>query len=240
MLFCDLDGTIIDEEGYIKRKIFLLLNFIDDKKYIITGRSVNSFFTIRNYDEICSMFEPIILCYNGNAAWDRINNNIVSINYIDASTMVSSLQKLNIDFVIDTGKNIWASSPKSRIKFATFNKIERNKVNYIIDGSLNQEHIYVIHVYCDKIDLRKVKAVCNECEFNFDFWPNSLIVYPSFTTKVNGVKYIKNNTEQKKNRIIVLGNDKNDIEIIKYSDLGIAVCPTDSEVALAADIVIDI
>lgn len=237
IVFCDLDGTLIDEDENRIAKVYCYLIENYTMRYIITGRSKTSLSSIMDLNNLLKDFETNIICYNGNALWDWKSDRLMKINYIDKSyAIVNELIKKGIEFVVDFGDEIYSSTKGSALRYSIYNKVPRNSI--IIGVNEYKIHALIFHIYCKSEKLEVVKKIFKNEEIRYEYWPLYLIVYPRNTDKANGIKYILNKYENIDCKITTLGNDYNDIGMTCFADCGIAVSNSPLELKEKADIIL--
>jgi len=252
LIVFDLDGTLLREDGSITSRTVEYINKLKKNQFdviIATGRS---------YYHAKKLIEPlkqdmIILSNNGSIARHTSNDEIIFANYLD--------RHKTIDVIKEAKKKILSPIlhvDKYENGYDLLIEEESESKNYSGYVSNKEGRYRRIEFENDRLD--KVLAVCFAGDFyeleNFRSkikkkYPG---IYNSFTSKnlrVRGLlefldlkgckwegvlRYAKSKGIEKE-QIISLGDDNNDIELIKKSAIGIAMKNGTNEIKLAADLV---
>ena len=94
----------------------------------------------------------------------------------------------------------------------------------------------------DGIGINELRnKIQNESNFSVvsSMFPNSFEVMPCGTSKGNGVKVLADKYNIPPEEIICVGDSENDISMIQYAGLGIAMGNATEEVKMAADYITD-
>lgn len=224
IVFSDLDGTLLDEEGIIKYEMLKYIKTMAVDRYAVTGRSKLSLLNIKDYDQLAEFFSAPMLCYNGNALWNQDCMRLeIRKGILAAKSLTDQLIEHKIDFVVDVGDKIYATSSSSALRYSIFNEIPRKLIRIGLEDICINTIALLFHLYCGQNELPFIQNLFGENEVRYDFWPMYLVIYPSGTDKINGIRFLLENRSDLKTKIITLGNDDNDIEMTKFADMGIAV-----------------
>ncbi len=246
----DLDGTLLRDNKEISTKT---VEYISELKknnievVIATGRS---------YYHGKKLIEPlkedmIILSNNGSIARHTSNDEVIFANYLSrdkAKKIICESLKSNLNPILHINK---------------FNHgydlvIEKNPNNMGYHGYMEKENIRYKKINFDNLKYENILSICIAGEFDEleNFRTNIINKYPdtynSFTSrnlkirallefldlkgcKWEGIKRYAKSKNITREEIISIGDDNNDIELIKKSGLGIAMKNGTSEIKSIAD-----
>ena len=206
----DLDGTLLNDNKEITpytMKILKKCKKLGCKIMINTSRSYIR--TLKYSKQINSDF---VSCFNGNYLYGRdiyINNSfdnkiIKSINDI--------ISKNDIGVIIETLEGSYRNK-KNEYKFIETNYIEFDKIKL--------DNIYKIFVF--SADIKYFDTIINDYDLKVEYDTINKVyrLLPNGSDKVNSLNYISN--MYKDYKTISFGDDVSDYNMIKDSDIGIAM-----------------
>lgn len=240
ILFCDLDGTILDAEGKIQPNVLQYMKKMSNICYVATGRSQNSLLCVPDYERLVSIFEAQMICYNGNALWNTSNRCLQVLNSIqNVGIKVEKLVEEKIEFAIDLGGVIYSTSKGSALRYSLYNMVPRKFIRIGVNEIKSEAQGLLLHIYCDSRERVFVEKLFSNTEIRYEYWPKYLIVYPAHTDKVNAIRYIKKLYYYSEQKIATLGNSDNDIGMTQFADYGIAVSESTNGLKKIADAILD-
>lgn len=238
-LVSDLDGTLLSDDGTISNKNIEAIEYFrknGGKFTVATGRTVDRTFFLNDYLKldlpgIFSNGATIATLSNKDVIWEKNIDDCVK-------KVVYDFHKKHEDYgmIIFSGKNDYFINPDiyKSIKgdFSGFNpsfsKVEDIKTPYykvviisknnIIDY-LNKEYTK----YLDKIYFTKSNTYFYE-------------IMDRSVCKGNAIDKLKEVCNIKKDKIIAVGDNINDIDMIEHSDIGVAVLNGCDELIKKSDI----
>lgn len=215
----DLDGTLLNSNTIVPKSTMEYLEVLKNKGEIIvinTGRAIHSALEVTNG----AHFANYIISDTGAIIYDVVNKSILKKNCID----------------IETGKNIFEIAKDNSEKFRIFTsqgeyeyRIDYEQYNEVIKQSTdiyhisfdskNQEFIQKFEMENkDKFENLKIFAMVDS--FGTEKW---IEVISKEAGKLNGLRYIQNMLKFDRSNIIAFGDAINDIEVISYVGIGVAM-----------------
>ena len=245
MLVLDIDGTIMSADLKISDKIkeylkILIKNGI--KVVIATGRMYSSAIKITKELEI----QTPLICYQGSLIKDTKTNEIiyeVPLEECIAREVIKELRKENVfiniyindELIVETETQYIQDYSKSKkvsykvvddfdlLEFKKLNKIlaidyDANKIDELIKKLKNKfkEELYVV---------KSTPYYCEICNIK--------------ATKGNAVKYLANKWSIKKEEIMAIGDQDNDIEMLLAAGVKVAVANATEGLKNVADYITD-
>lgn len=251
----DLDGTIVSDNDYIHKSNLEAINMMNNKKInfaICTGKSYSvskelcnkcnadygifnngsQIYNLKTGDKIYSnilLYDDIKTSFNiakkYNLHVHAYSDNCLiteKLEYLDLRNF--KLQKLpGFSFIVT--ENVLEYIEKNNLQIQQFVISSLNSLHTIKNEILNNTDLSVSHI--SKLGKFKDKILNKEYEY--------ISIMPSNTSKSNAIniltKYLSINTQD----TIAIGDNINDIDMIKSSGIGIAVANAYNEVKDIAD-----
>lgn len=251
----DLDGTIVSDNDYIHKSNLEAINMMNNKEIssaICTGKSYSvskelcnkckadygifnngsQIYNLKTGDKIYSnilLYDDIKTCFNiakkYNLHVHAYSDNCLiteKLEYLDLRNF--KLQKLpGFSFIVT--ENVLEYIEKNNLQIQQFVISSLNSLHTIKDEILNNTKLSISHI--SKLGKFKDKILNKEYEY--------ISIMPSNTSKSNAIniltQYLSINTQD----TIAIGDNINDIDMIKSSGIGIAVANAYNEVKDIAD-----
>lgn len=246
MVVFDLDGTILDNDLKVSNNLVKVCNELKKKNPIViaTGRSVSDaiqYYRVLNLD-------TYLICYNGAFIWHPLTNNIYKNFYIDyweeiLRFLVHNRKKLSIENIVVSQKENTYLLNRYNDYLMDIMVDENLPYDFICErdmaeiGNIHRIVLLVEPKYRENIE-ELIKE--NFSAIDVFSWKGRNDIIDISLPNMNKWEAIKevaqfNNVENKK--IIVFGDARNDIEMIKAADIGIAVKNASGDVQKVADYV---
>lgn len=219
LIITDLDGTLLRDSKYISDYTKNVLNICKEKNILIgiaTARSKKS------AQEFINIIKPDIAILNSGATI-IYNNEVIYNEMMDVNTTKT---------IINMCKKY--TNNKGKILVETD---EENFINYEIDKR-KRKYIKAIYNDFNNFDYPSYKIIA---ELKDDDWSKEIVynldnctthnykneIMRRFTkkeiNKLNAIKYLEKHLNITSNEILAFGNDYNDLEMLKYCGIGVAV-----------------
>ncbi|MGL4662932.1 MAG: HAD family hydrolase [Culicoidibacterales bacterium] len=250
LIITDLDGTALESNsniGMLTRYYMLKAQQEGHIISIATGRSANSSLKFYHELNIQTHFSNL----NGNYIWNPRNHNDPKIFHPFKSNPVLDLlnSPLNdhIEAVLFETKdgtildreneyliNIWNVESKGLFQ----PKIEMPSTHTI------DEETAMVAIYCQREHTETIfnflaqyfSSTFTARQWAHDFANTSVIeVYNPMISKVEGVEFLAHKYNISKDRIMCFGDQTNDLEMIEYAGLGVAMKNANPELLKIAD-----
>lgn len=249
----DLDGTLLNDRSEISEKDIDTIERLKENGYKVLFASGRRYYSVK---KVLSSIkgEKTIIANNGNIIRRTKNDQTVYSNYLSYSHVKPAISdgkkmglhpvihidgfKKNIDMVIELDKDAEEYHAyldgKSRIKkldrFSLMPKMKILSVVYLGNRQeLKKFADYINETYENAyktylmINVESADALLEICSFDVSKWTSIL-------------RYAKN-YDIKSEDIVVIGDDNNDVEMIKNAGLGIAMKNGTEEVRKVADVI---
>ncbi len=244
LLITDLDGTLLPSSKVLSQSdINSIKKFTQQggKFSIATGRPIQS---VSQYFDELDITTPIIL-YNGSMIYDSIINKVVWQKCLPNMARAVVKSVLNV-FPSASAEILTADG----IFSLQINDIERRHIEIsrtnpkectldeVPDGwlkflfALEPELIPELKNFLDGLNFNEAEYV-QSCRHFYE-------VLPKGTSKGTALRKLRLLCEFENYTIVAVGDYNNDIEMIKYADIGIATENALPAVKNAADIVLDV
>lgn len=223
LITIDLDGTLKNSDGNITNNTKNILNKLKKNNYIVicTGRpryhtkNINIELELSNY----------IISSNGSEIFDVKKNEIIYSKYIEKKLLKqiyndSKKEKIRTIFVIDDIEYVTQYTTNDSQILIDENNIDRifeNNVKQIMFIGNDSELLYKFKKFMEKrYDLSFIDS-----SFQKDYsW---FCVNAKGCNKGNAMKFLVDYLELNKDNTIAIGNDNNDISMIEFAKIGVAV-----------------
>ncbi len=249
----DLDGTLLDKNARLSKYSAEIISGLIKKGMLFsvaTARSQSSVSILRNLD----INIPCIQL-NGVLMYDFINKKYIDCTPMDTGTAdrIINILKLfdRMSFVYkfdeDCGINVEFEKLQNEVErnffnarkdqdYKSFRQVESIKANEndrIIYFTMVDEYERLKPIYEEIKKLPKAKPTLYSDNYSDLYF---LEVFSADATKAAGVLKLKNML--KADKVVAFGDNLNDIDMLKVSDVGIAVEDCVEEVKNYADIII--
>ncbi len=246
LIATDLDGTLVtDDKNLTDRTIENVKNALKKNVKIMIS-SARAFYRLERYiDELDLRKEnQYTICFNGAMIVENITGEVLYSKNLDkqeVNELISLGKQLNVPImlysknahcaeeipeVIQKNKN----SKGMNLKIENFNKIDFDK---------EENYIYKI-VFMDKpekiIEVRKniPKEIIEKYEVTSSV-PEYIEFVKKGIKKSEAIKFIMNKCKIKQEEVIAIGDGENDVEMLRFAGLGVAMDNADNYVKENAD-----
>lgn len=245
----DMDGTLLNSKGAVSDRTRQAIYDASKRGvYVVlaTGRILKSAI---NHSLELNLNKPIISS-NGAVIVDEKKNIIYEIPMkMDAVEKVVKLgQSENIYFHFYNEDSFYANTYIEEV--LNFYNTEESKkngreikvnifkdVNEITDNGINVYKFLFIDDDRNKLDILKEKLIGVEDISVCSSWGNNLEVMDNRVSKGNGLKYLCNKLNISSENVIAIGDNENDISMIEYAGLGVAMGNGVEKAKLVADLI---
>ena len=255
MVCIDMDGTLLGKRRKISEKSKGVIKKAHEKGVeivVTTGRIYNN---AAYFSHILGVKSPVIAA-NGAIVIEKKNNNIIYEGYIpseDCLEVVEILNRHKVSFQFYTTDTIYCSNLISKIGTELFMTkqigYEMLKIKYILVDKIekwkeilenNQGKItkcIALSPKSKKIeDIKKSLKKLKNITF-YGSGKKSVEINYKEVSKGNAVKVLGEYYGISSDEIMCIGDNENDISMIKYAGLGVAMANAISEVKEVADYV---
>lgn len=241
MVCIDMDGTLLGKRRRISKEDKRVIKEIHDRGVeivVTTGRIYNN---AAYYSHILGVKSPVIAA-NGAIVRNKDDNKIIyenPINTNDCIKLIELLYKMKMFFHFYTLDGIYCSDNLTKVatKIYMTKQIgyENLKINYFVINDLKKwEEIFeknkgkitkCIAFSIDPKKIQKVKEMLNGFS-NIVYYGSgsrSVEINNRGVSKGNAVKALADYYGFKREEIVCIGDNENDISMIKYAGVGVAM-----------------
>ena len=232
-----MDGTLLNSNGLVSERNKRALKKLEENKVhvaIATGRIYTSAMIYAKYLDIIT---PIIAC-NGAIVKDLHDNSIIYESHIETEDCfkVFDLCKENkLYFHFYTENTFYTEKMAfSSLKYFEWNKTmkEEEQINiqiihdpYELVSHFN-EKVYKIQINSDDMELlentRKSLERIETLEISKS-WHNNVEIMRNGVNKGNAVMHLAKSLGVKQEEVVCIGDNENDIGMLTYAGLGVAM-----------------
>ncbi|MEJ8554103.1 Cof-type HAD-IIB family hydrolase [Tepidibacter sp. Z1-5] len=252
LIVTDMDGTLLSNHKEItkeNKKALKKATEMGAKVAIATGRIYTS---ARYYANLLELDAPIIACNGAIIREEKTNNTLYknTMNKDDCKKVANICDEFGIyyHFYNDTG--FYCKELKySSLQYSKWNETqtEENRVNIkVMDDPIkfiqNTEDILKFVVIDDDLDkLDKVRKELEKID-NIEVsksWHNNIEVMNNGVSKGQAVKKLAEHFGFKQDEIITFGDNFNDLSMIEYAGMGVAMGNSEDKVKEKANLITD-
>ncbi len=251
LVVCDMDGTLLNSKSELSERNREVLKKLIEKNIFVAIATGRIYTSARIYAKYLGLITPIIAC-NGAIVKDMADNRIIydsSIRKEDCLKVFDICKKNNMYFHFYT-KDVFYTEKlaESSLKYFEWNKKISEKesidIRVIPDAYEHilhsDEKVYKIQPNSSNMQLlAKIREKLEEiktitCSKS---WYNNIEVMNQDVSKGNAVKHLAESLGVKREEIICFGDNENDISMLSYAGLGIAMGNAEDIVKQHADYV---
>lgn len=242
----DMDGTLLNNENDISERNRRAIEKAGDKGvYIVlaTGRILKS---ALSYSRRLNLNKPIISC-NGAVISDA-DGKIIYESLLDRETtrkLIEIGNKNNIYYHIYTEDAFYSNVYVEEVlKFYQIGDSDNSQIDYhlfedpeeIINGDLNIYKFFFLDQDEKKLEiLRNQLSELDNISISSS-WSNNVEVMGKNTSKGHGLKYLCERLNISQEEVIAIGDNENDLPMIDYAGMGVAMDNAIDKVKAVADI----
>lgn len=237
MVVLDLDGTLLNDDKSISDKNAYILNELHMQGIHIVIATGRNYYMAKTLTEKIKFAEPVILANNG-AVVRRYDDTFIECNYLDFSTFENIYQlglKHNLNPVIHVDE--YHEGYDLIYECENYDEVYLGYIKKDYERARHKEFmadkIHNILSVCYFNDYKKLVTFKNDIEKlhgNFNIILNQNFISWSLLELLNinsckwcALKKYINGLNINDNQVIALGDDNNDIELIKNAGIGIAM-----------------
>ncbi len=240
----DMDGTLLNRNEKILFNTLMYIRKLSRLGHIIVLSSGRPIRSLMRYYKTLGLNSPII-CYNGAYCFHPYEKDFEEINYSFSKELIHSLYIDLYPHYIDNmvienhEEMIYQNEDDTLYRFFPHKGI-KVRYNTVFD---NQERMFsIIMSFADPKYIQDIKnEVKKYPDIGVRFWsglkPRYCEIYYKGVTKAKCLKHIAEYYHIDKDHIIAIGDSINDIEMIRYAGIGIAMKNSCQELKDEADII---
>ncbi len=259
LIAIDIDGTLLNNKGKVSTEnINSIKNCLDKdvKVCLCTGRNIKN---TKSIAKKISKDMPFV-CADGSVFYSTKENKVISEFLLKEKTfiyIINEVNKYNVFMEFCTKKHyIKYSKNKELDKFSYggrpknikekfdhyFIRNVRYVKNYVkfIENNKNNINQFIIAGEKEELDMLKLffeKNNFDDVDIRFDLWDNYIFIVPKNCNKAYGLNILCDYFNIDIDDTISIGDQMNDIDMIKKSGLGIAMGNAHEEIKTEADFI---
>ncbi|WP_129598280.1 Cof-type HAD-IIB family hydrolase [Anaerophilus nitritogenes] len=249
LVVSDMDGTLLNSKNVVSEENKIALQKLIDKDIhiaIATGRIYTS---AKVYAKYLDIVTPIIAC-NGAIVKDLNTNEILYESYMekeDVLKVIEICKKYGLYYQFYNEDTFYTEElAYSSLKYSEWNKTlkeeDRVRIELIKDGySYIQNHnekIYKMSLMSDDqkilVEARKELETIDSLEVSKS-WYNNIEIMKKGVSKGRAIEELTKYLGVKREEIISFGDNENDMSMLNYAGLGVAMGNSEEIVKKSAD-----
>ncbi len=246
IIFCDLDGTLLDDNRQISDTNLKYVKMAINKgcKFVIcSGRSnmsIDNFNKIFGFDKI----ENYALAFNGAYIYRTDTKEKLVEHLVPSNCAVKAIKlcrKFNVDIMVYRDEILWFDTPTERIyDYATRNMVNTKVINNIEE--IAKKPVSKVIIIGDREELKRVEneVYCTSLNKIMTTFFSADVLYefnPLGIDKGTGIKELSKILNINMEETIAIGDNYNDLSMIKNAGVGVCCVNGEDEVKKYADYV---
>lgn len=216
----DFDDTLLNSKKELDDSIIKILKEYQDNNFLIFGVTARS---IPAIEKVCdkNIFNYLVAC-NGSFISDIYNNidyTLDYINYDDVLHIYNYFNNLNIDIVLSSSSNYYVFNENKKINsyYEVLNSIDElnDKITKITIFSKDINHLKHINDNLLSIEAFFMRDSTKD--------NTTIVVMKKGINKKVGLEFILNKLNISLDEVIFFGDGPNDVEVMSYVGLPVAV-----------------
>ena len=240
MVAFDIDGTLVDDQKKMTENTIELLEKLKENDIEVCISTGRPFIGCRNILNKLS-FKPSVIAYNGGVIYSNDHHQVLEERFL-------SFKKVNEILVLtekfDVSAMIWVSDTLFVLKenkwvddYKTISNVSPVIINSINDLEKMKVNKILLYSTLDKIELVKNQLTYDAYD-SFFSKKDFLEIVPKNVNKGTALNLLSKKLNIKRDEIIAIGDGDNDISMIEYAGLGIAMNNASEGLKVVADVVV--
>ncbi len=244
LIAIDLDGTLINQEGTILPSSKKAIQHTIDSGMKVTLATGRMYQPSSRFAQELGLSTPVI-CHRGALIREPGSKNILwhkPLSIPTAQQVIEQVRQIDVHLYVYIDDEIYVEKITERaLWYAQRNGVELNHVEDLV--AFLERQPTEIAAWGEPAEIDRLAA-----RLDTDFGPSLLVTKTSPTfceighpasSKGNALKYLAKVLGIKQSQTVAIGNGPNDISMLKWAGLGIAIGTAPEEVTAAADWVVD-
>jgi len=227
LVVADLDGTLIHSKGF-SMETLKTVKKLHEQGVVFTIATGRHILTAKDYVKQLNIKYPVIYS-NGAYIYDHVNQRVIHKVLIDKITALKTMEvcrKHNLDFIIYTVDNIYATK-KSRDKLVS--KVGKYDLEVVSEEELKScvgNGVIKILVFDD--DVERVKEARNILSLIKDVYPiqsskSYIDIGHHSVNKGNALSILAKYLNVSLEDCMAIGDQENDLQMIQVAGIGVAM-----------------
>lgn len=228
----DVDGTLVNDEKILTQRTIETIKRATKNNIKIVVSSARSFYRLKGYLEQLGLIEDnqYTIAFNGATILENKSQNVLFSNNFEeeeVNELINLADKLKTSIFLYSMNNVFTEKvptiveQSKNFKNVKFDKVKLKNIN------LNKDSIYKI-LFVDEYDnilkMRKnlPKEICIKYSVTSSI-PECIEFVKNGITKSKALDFLCKRCNIKKSEVIAIGDGDNDLEMIDYAGLGVAM-----------------
>lgn len=241
----DLDGTLLGRSGELFPGVMQGIEALvkaNVTPIIVTGRTVDSFMSLRLADDFLDLFDDEVICAGGNVVVNR-KTGVISVHATLPDGLFSDVNRWpfgNADFVVEMNGRHYARSKLAALLYSLLYGVPRSLIS-IMDFTMTRPQCVSRLVVLPRKPIPRDQLNIEGCSVTFEPQWHAVAITPGGTCKAEGLVRLLSRKygEADLDHVIAFGDGRNDCMLLRRSRVGVAVQGSHEEAVAAADVHLD-
>lgn len=244
LIAIDLDGTLLDKEGAIIPSAKEAIQRVVVRGMMVTLATGRMYRPTNRFARELQLRDPII-CYQGALIREPDHKDVLwhkPLPVVMAQEIIDQVRRLGVHQYVFVDDEMYVEEIKEKdLWYAERNSVELNLVDDLMTLLKSPPTEIAARGEPEAIDrmIAHLKAYFGEsllvCKVHSSFCE---IAHPE-SGKGNALKYLAERLGVEQGQVIAIGDGPNDVSMLKWAGLGIAIGDAPEEIKAAADLVVD-
>lgn len=248
LIVSDFDGTLIDDNQQVLPQVKKAI-----KKYIASG----GIFAVCTGRMLCCILprvrelglEGLVVAYQGTVIGDIKSGNIIKyggMKSADVAEICRNIEELGQPINVYCGDELYTSIPKDNEHLKLYEKIvgidsqyvEGKVSDFVLENDLFCQKVAILVAHEEQAGL--YAELCNRLGSRFDVTCSAKVlieISPLSDNKGEGLKFIAKKFDIPIDKTVAVGDNLNDLSMIKVAGVGVAVGNATESLKKSADFV---
>lgn len=251
LIVTDMDGTLLNSKGEVSEENVSALKELRDRGIHVAIATGRIYTTARVYAKHLGLLTPIICC-NGAMVKNLENDKEIYTNPMskeDCLKVIDICREHGLYFHFYSDDTIYGEKLENKMLYfsewgKTLDEEDRIKIELVKDSKevIERETIYKFGIQDDNVEL--LNRIANVINSTLDVeahksLSNMLDIMNKGVTKGKAIENLASSLGVKQEEIIAIGDNENDLSMITYAGLGVAMGNAEEKVKAASDYITD-
>lgn len=243
MLVLDIDGTILNNKFQMSENVEHCLKRLNDmgiKVVLATGRMYNATKLLISQLQL----KTPVICYQGALVINPIDDRVLykqNISEKQARLIVNYLRMTKFHINLYQNDKLYVENDNHLVR----NYVVERKIGYSVAESFDEMRLDDVNkILAIDEDIERVNVLVKKLNEGFSKDILAIKSMPKFceitnklATKGKAIEYLANYWDIKKSQIMAIGDQDNDIEMLKSAGVGVAMGNSTAKLKAVADFI---
>lgn len=246
-----MDGTLLNSKGEVSAENISALKELQDKGFYVAIATGRIYTTAKVYAKHLGILTPIICC-NGAMVKNLENDKEIYTNPMskeDSLKVIDICREHDLYFHFYSDDTIYGEKLENKMLYfsewgKTLEEKDRIKIEIVEDSKevIERETIYKFGIQDDNKEL--LDGIAHLINSTLDVeahksLSNMLDIMNKGVTKGKAIENLANSLGVSREEVIAIGDNENDLSMIRYAGLGVAMGNAEDKVKDASDYIAD-